>query len=163
MEQKKHQIEYKYYSKIQELSADDQELLKQARFASQAAYAPYSEFKVGAAVQLHDGEIILGSNQENAAYPSGLCAERVAIFSASANFPNEKISCIAIYAHNTERSGDIISPCGSCRQVISEYEHKQNAPIRVLLMNFKAEVWEFGQIEDLLPFSFKLQTLKKNK
>ncbi len=157
MEVKRYAFEYRHYSNIKELDADDINLLNLAKEAAESAYAPYSAFHVGAAIQLENGIQIKGSNQENAAYPSGLCAERVAIFSASANHPNKRVACIGIFAKDTHRSDDIISPCGSCRQVISEYEHKQDQPIRVLLLNAQGQVWEFGSIEDILPFSFTLK------
>ncbi|KAA3648612.1 MAG: cytidine deaminase [Bacteroidetes bacterium] len=144
---------------MEELSKKDQDILTIAISEAEGAYAPYSDFHVGAAIRLSNNTIIKGSNQENAAYPSGLCAERVAIFAASANYPNQEVETIAVYAKDSKRSNHVISPCGSCRQVISEYEHKQNKPIRILLMNSEKVVWEFKDIESLLPFSFKLKAL----
>lgn len=160
MKEKKHSISYKEYDSIDELSSTDQNLLNKAVTSADDAYAPYSKFHVGAAVLLDNDKVVIGSNQENAAYPSGLCAERVAIFAASSNFPNSKALTIAIYARESDRSDDVISPCGSCRQVLSEYEHKQARPMRILLMNAKGYIWEFPDIESLLPFSFKLEVFK---
>jgi cytidine deaminase len=161
MKEKKHSIKYNEYCDLKELSKSDQRLLQFSIESADKAYAPYSNFNVGAALCLEDGTIVQGSNQENAAYPSGLCAERVTIFSASANYPNQKVITMAIFAKDSERSKDVISPCGSCRQVISEYENKQSMPIRILLMNSQRVVWEFFDIESLLPFSFKLDPFKK--
>lgn len=123
------------------------------------AYAPYSEFRVSSAVLLENEKVILGTNQENAAYPSGLCAERVAIFSAKSQFPNQKISKLVI---TTEQSRELpFSPCGSCRQVIAEYEHQQKSPIEIILKAGESKVWVFKSIQDLLPFSFDGDLLLK--
>jgi cytidine deaminase len=161
MKEKIHSIKYNEYASLEGLPEVDQNLLILAVESADNAYAPYSNFNVGAALSLVNGTIVIGSNQENAAYPSGLCAERVAIFAASANNPGLSINTIAIFAKDSARSNDVISPCGSCRQVISEYEHKQNKPIRILLMNSNRMVWEFFDVESLLPFSFKLDQFKK--
>jgi cytidine deaminase len=144
-----------------ELSASDAQLLEQAEKASKNAYAPYSQFYVGAALRLANGTIVLGTNQENAAYPSGLCAERVAIFSASTNHPNERIVSMAITV-NTAKSFivDPLSPCGNCRQVIMEYQHKQRSPIRLILASQSDKVWIFEDAASLLPFGFEADYLK---
>lgn len=154
-------IQYTSYSHFNELEDEDRELLTKAIDLSSDAYAPYSEFKVGAAVLLKNGKIVAGSNQENAAYPSGLCAERVAMFAASANFRDEEMQTIAIYAASDTTAQKQISPCGSCRQVMVEYEVKQKKNIRVLLMNSSKEVWEFNSCHDLLPLAFDFTALKK--
>lgn len=154
-------IQYQSYSSKEELSEKDQLLLEKAVSLAQDAYAPYSEFNVGAAIQLKNGKIVAGSNQENAAYPSGLCAERVAMFAASANFRDVEMESIAIYAGSATTAQKQISPCGSCRQVMSEYEIKQRKKIRVLLMNAGGEVWEFLSCGDLLPLAFDFTALKK--
>lgn len=157
MKNKTFTIEYKEYANFGELSIDDQKLVKQAKEILIDAYAPYSKFRVGAAVLLGNGEIILGNNQENIAYPSGLCAERVALFYTGANYPNEKINTLAIAA-----KGDlvdlnaIISPCGSCRQVIFESEKRQDTPIRILLHGMDGRTIEFERSTDLLTFAFGL-------
>lgn len=139
---------------------DEKRLIDQAKAASKDAYAPYSKFHVGAAILLSNGEIVIGSNQENAAFPSGLCAERVAMFTASSNFPNVPFATLAIYASSFDAS-DLLSPCGACRQVIQEYEAKQNQPIKILISNSSAKVVQFENSESLLPFAFKLKGLKK--
>ena len=126
------QISFTEYENISELDDLQQSILEMAKAISETAYAPYSDFQVGAAIAVED-KIVIGNNQENRAYPSGLCAERVAIFSAAAQNPNSTIDSIAIYAGK----GDEISPCGACRQVMLEYEDKQGSEIEVLLMNHK--------------------------
>ncbi|MFB1021776.1 MAG: cytidine deaminase [Vicingaceae bacterium] len=154
-------VSYLSYGNISELSDADQLLLSKAIELSNDAYAPYSEFHVGAAVLLKSGEVVAGSNQENAAYPSGLCAERVAMFAASANFRDVDMETIAIYAASETTAQKQISPCGSCRQVMVEYEVKQANNVRVLLMNSSKEVWEFNSCKDLLPLAFDFTALKK--
>lgn len=155
-------IDYNFYSSVQELEEKDRTLLDAAVKVSKNAYAPYSAFKVGAALQLENEGIILGSNQENAAYPSGLCAERVALFAASANHPGVTMEVIAIYTDSITTLSKQISPCGSCRQVMSEYEVKQSEKVRVLLMNAGMQVWEFSSCADLLPLAFDFNALKKD-
>ena len=119
---------------IEQLSKEDKDLVEKAMDASNMAYAPYSNFNVGAAVRLQNGKTLAGNNQENAAYPSGLCAERVAIFAASAKHPNTPIVAIAITAQSDHISvGELLSPCGSCRQVMVEYEYRHQNSIRILL------------------------------
>lgn len=149
--------------KRSELSADDLALLQQAEEASKNAYAPYSQFYVGAALRLDDGTIVLGTNQENVAYPSGLCAERVALFSASTNYPNKPIVSLAITV-NTAKSAvsDPLSPCGNCRQVLMEYQHKQKQPIRLIMGAQGDTVWVFEDASVLLPFGFEADYLKNS-
>jgi cytidine deaminase len=144
-----------------ELSESDLALLNAAEEASKNAYAPYSQFFVGAALRLAKGDIILGTNQENVAYPSGLCAERVALFSASTNHPNEPVDTMAITV-NTSKAvlTDPLSPCGSCRQVIMEYQNKQKSPIRLILASQGDTVWIFEDSAALLPFGFEAEYLK---
>lgn len=139
-------------------------LLQQAQEALKGSYAPYSEFKVGAAVLLENGEIILGSNQENAAYPSGLCAERVAIFHAKSKYPDIKVKSIAITAKSDNFiTKSPITPCGACRQVIAETESRQNGKIRIIMKGQEGIVQAVNGIENLLPFMFKEEQLKKSK
>lgn len=147
--------------KKSELPEQDQALLKAAEEASQNAYAPYSQFFVGAALRLDKGDIVLGTNQENVAYPSGLCAERVALFSASTNFPNEPVDTMAITV-NTAKTiiTEPLSPCGNCRQVIMEYQNKQKSPIRLILGGQGDTVWVFKNAAALLPFGFEAEYLK---
>jgi len=154
-------IQFAQFDAIEELPKEEQELLTKAVETSKTAYAPYSKFNVGAAVRLENGLIVTGSNQENAAYPSGLCAERVAMFAASANQPNKTMTTLAVYAKGITISEEQISPCGSCRQVMNEYEVKQNHEIKVLLMNSKGMIWVFQSTLDLLPFAFTSKALKK--
>lgn len=144
------------------LTNSDKTLVLKAKSMLKSAYAPYSGFLVGAAVHLENGEIITGNNQENVAYPSGMCAERVAIFYAKSQFPNTKINSIAVSAISKNfLIEDVVSPCGSCRQVISEYEVKQNENIRILLHQSDDSVIIIKSISDLLPLVFISEKLKK--
>ena len=140
--------------RFDELSADDQSLLDSAIEATQRSYAPYSRFSVGAAARLANGVVVTGSNQENAAYPSGLCAERTALFYANSRYPDQAILTLAIAAR-TERDfiDNPIPPCGACRQVILETEKRFNTPIRILLYG-KEEIYLIKGIRGLLPLSF---------
>ncbi|OXG09614.1 cytidine deaminase [Flavobacterium araucananum] len=143
------------YDTLQELSQDIQDLMNQAVEVRKKAYAPYSQFRVGAALLLDNGKIVLGSNQENAAYPSGLCAERVAIFHAGSIYPEAKILKIAITAaSDTNQTTAPIPPCGSCRQSIAEYEIKQETPIEIFFMGEIGEVYKSASLKNLLPFMF---------
>jgi cytidine deaminase len=143
------------YNSIDELPNDVQELMQQAIEVRKNAYAPYSKFRVGAAILLNNGKVVLGSNQENAAYPSGLCAERVAIFQAGAIYPDATMIRIAISAtSDVNPTLAPIPPCGSCRQSISEYEFKQDSPIELYFMGESGEVYKSDSIANLLPFSF---------
>ncbi|MBS4012583.1 MAG: cytidine deaminase [Bacteroidetes bacterium] len=145
-----------------ELSPDDIKLIHLARKMTFNAYAPYSEFYVGSAILLENGEIVTGSNQENAAYPSGICAERVCVFSASSQYPNVKMKAIAVAARNPRESMNYpISPCGSCRQVLLEFEHKQKEPIKILLTGEYGKVFIITKAEDLTPISFSSDDLKR--
>ncbi|NQW36977.1 MAG: cytidine deaminase [Flavobacteriales bacterium] len=143
------------YDGIGELPEPAQNLMEQAVLARENAYAPYSNFSVGAAILLDNDKIILGNNQENAAYPSGLCAERVAIYSAAANFPNVGIKALAITATSKTKDLDTpVAPCGSCRQAIAEYEVKQKAPIPIYFMGKIGKVAKSDSLKDLLPLAF---------
>ncbi len=147
--------EYTLFDKIGELSPEDQELMKSAIQTRKTAYSPYSSFSVGTAILLDNGSVVIGSNQENAAYPSGLCAERVAIFSANAQYPKNKILKLAISASSSrKRVSEPVAPCGACRQSISEYEVKQNSPIEILFMGETGSVIKVSSLKDLLPLSF---------
>ena len=160
MQEKKIELSF-ILAHLSELSAQEQQLVANAKAAFKTAYAPYSGFLVGASVLLENGEVINGSNQENVAYPSGLCAERVALFYAGAKFPDVKINTVAIsvLSKNFEVK-DVISPCGACRQVMAEYEDKQHKPIKVILHSPTDEVLIANKVEDLLPFMFKSPSLK---
>lgn len=137
------------------LEAGDIALVEKAYGIAEKAYAPYSEFKVGAAVLLANGEVVLGSNQENIAYPSGLCAERVALFYAGANFSDQAVNTIAIVAKGDLLPFDkVLSPCGGCRQVMLESEIRQQEPFRVILVSQNKRTIVFSSAKDLLPFAF---------
>jgi cytidine deaminase len=143
------------FDSLNELSKDVQDLMNQAIEIRKKAYAPYSQFRVGAALLLDNGKIVLGSNQENAAYPSGLCAERTAIFYAGSMYPEAKILKIAITAaSDTNQTKAPIPPCGSCRQSIAEYEIKQETPIEIYFMGEIGEVYKSASLKNLLPFMF---------
>lgn len=148
------------YENLNELSKEDQELLNAAIVASKDAYAPYSEFHVGAALRLSNNEICVGNNQENAAYPSGICAERVAVFSASATHPSTPIVKIAVVAFSKKvKINKPVSPCGACRQVLAEYE-KKSGKISILLMGETGNILEVESVADLLPISFTADDLE---
>ena len=149
------------FESLKTLSKVDEDLMKSAVMARKKAYAPYSNFQVGAAVLMANGEIVIGSNQENASYPSGLCAERVAIFQAGALYPNETIEAIAISATSMNYVVDSpAAPCGNCRQSISEYEVRQKKPIAILMMGERGAVLKCEAIADLLPLAFSNFFLK---
>jgi len=155
MEKKNIGFELSIYASENELSQIDSDLLKKAESAREDAYAPYSSFQVGAAIRLENGEIIIGNNQENASYPSGLCAERVAVFQAGARFPEEKMLSIAISATSKNYIVDTpAGPCGNCRQAIAEYEQKQKTPITILMRGEKGKIYKCNSIAELLPLAF---------
>ena len=162
MEIKKKTIEYAEWPSLNELSLEDQELVAMARNVLPSSYAPYSQFHVAAALRLKNGKVITGTNQENAAYPSGLCAERVAIFAAKHQHPEEEIDTIAITASSDRFKVDHpISPCGSCRQVMLEYELNQSTPIRFILKGEQGKVLIVHSVQTFLPFFFHEDALKK--
>lgn len=155
-------IVYEEYQTIDELSDQDRDLVEKATEAHNRAYAPYSQYHVGAALLMEDGKIVTGNNQENVAYPSGICAERVALFYASSQYPNEVIKTIAIAAKAENFIiSEAVAPCGSCRQVMSEYESKQQSPIRIILKAEQGKILAFDKVEDILPFMFHAEGLKK--
>jgi cytidine deaminase len=146
---------FNIYNNLEELPIDIQDLMRKAIEVRKNAYAPYSQFRVGAALLLDNGKIVIGSNQENAAYPSGLCAERVAIYHAGSVYPEAKILKIAITAaSDTNQTTAPIPPCGSCRQSIAEYEIKQDTPIEIYFMGEIGEVYKSASLKNLLPFMF---------
>jgi cytidine deaminase len=148
------------FESIQELSEIEQTLMLKAIEVRKNAYAPYSNFKVGAAILLDNGEIVVGSNQENAAYPSGLCAERVAIFYAGAIYPKAKILKIAITAaSDLKKTTTAVPPCGACRQSIAEYEVKQDNPIVLFFMGESGPIHYSASLKNLLPFMFETNLL----
>lgn len=149
------------YNQSTELPGPIQELINKAQQARKNAYAPYSNFMVGAAILLHNNQIVIGNNQENAAFPSGLCAERVAVYYAGAQFPTIAIKAIAIVAGSVLSINTTpIAPCGSCRQSLAEYEVKQKTPIEVYFMGEQGKVIKSGSIKNLLPLVFDNSYLK---
>ncbi len=146
---------YTVFENMTELPLEVQNLMKEAIKIKENAYAPYSNFKVGAALLLADGTIAVGNNQENAAYPSGMCAERVAIWHASAKDPKMKILKIAIAASSELNTvSKPVGPCGACRQVLSEYEVKQQKEIELFFMGEIGDIIQTNSVADLLPFGF---------
>ena len=148
-------IDAEEYENVEALPISEQSLMHKAIAARENAYAPYSKFQVGAAVLLEGAILVTGNNQENAAYPSGMCAERVAIWKATSSHPKKKIIAIAISATSklTEVSKPV-GPCGACRQTLSEYEVRQKEPFSLLFMGAKGPVIKVFSIKSLLPFSF---------
>lgn len=139
---------------LDELSPQDQELVQAAIEATKNAYANYSRFYVGAALRLENGKIVIGANQENAAFPSGLCAERTAVFAAQANYPDSPIETLAIAGRNEKGVlPNPITPCGACRQVILEIEDRYKKPIKILLYGTQ-KIYCVRSVKDLLPLSF---------
>lgn len=139
---------------LDELSPRDQELVQAALEATENAYARYSRFYVGAALRLENGKVVIGANQENAAFPSGLCAERTAVFAAQANYPDSPIEALAVAGRN--ENGVLpnpITPCGACRQVILEIEDRYKKPVKILLYGTK-KIYCVRSVKDLLPLSF---------
>jgi cytidine deaminase len=152
---------YKEYSSTEELPDNYKKLIKEASEAAKKSYAPYSNFHVGAAVLLDNDIIISGNNQENAAYPSGLCAERVTIFYTNAMYPNNKIKALAITAYNENDfiNAKLVPPCGSCRQVILESQLRQKEPI-TLILNGKDKIIIIDDASLLLPIQFNKDFIK---
>lgn len=156
-----HTFEYSLFETLEELSPSFQSLMQEAILARANAYAPYSNFSVGAAVLLDNGVIVRGNNQENAAYPSGLCAERVAIFYASAQYPDVPIKAIAVTANtHLDPSETPASPCGNCRQTLAEYQQKQSTSIPIIFMGASGKIVCCNSVLDLLPFAFSAKFLK---
>ena len=146
---------YTVYDTLDEMDPQDAELMRRAHEATQSAYAPYSKFNVGAAVRLANGEIVTGNNIENAAYPSGLCAERVAMFGAMAKFPGVAFEALAVTAHSqTKLIAEPVAPCGACRQVMVEVEQLSKRPLRVMCQGQEGPIMVFEGIESLMPFIF---------
>ncbi len=152
------------YASLDELPEEDKKLIEQARKSVMSAYSPYSRFSVGAAVLLENGTVMLGNNQENASYPIGLCAERVAVFAAAANYPGVKMKAIAITALSKQFLIDKpITPCGACRQAIAEYEHRYKSSIRLIMVGESGKVLVADSIKQFLPYPFDGDDLKARK
>ncbi|MBR5855403.1 MAG: cytidine deaminase [Paludibacteraceae bacterium] len=145
---------------LDEMSPSMRQLVEKAKAMTQNAYCPYSHYHVGAAALLADGQIVAGSNQENAAYPSGLCAERTTLFAANANYPNTRVAALAIACYtNGHFTKDAASPCGACRQVMLETEHRYGQPMQVILYGDEV-CYVFDSAADLLPMHFTADSLK---
>lgn len=159
MQTKELRILVEEYNSAEELPEADRELVLAARDASKNAYAPYSQFHVGAALRLENGEIFKGNNQENSAFTAGLCAERVALFYANAVLPDVAVTSIAVTAENLHGLiADPVKPCGSCRQAMVETETRFRQPMRIIL-DGKSKIQVFNGVENLLPFAFKPASL----
>ena len=147
-------IHYQEFSAPTEMSAEDQELIAVALDAKKGSYSPYSHFQVGAALRLENGIILKGANQENIAYPSGLCAERTALFAAGANYPDVAPVALAVVASDHGVLCEYpASPCGSCRQVMAEYQKKHGKDLAIILVGSKS-IRKFARVDDVLPFIF---------
>lgn len=154
MTNKQIDIQFEEYSTIDELNAEDRELAQAAIEGMRGSYAPYSHFNVGAAVRMSNGQIVRGANQENAAFPSGLCAERTAMFAAGARYPDKDMCSLALcgglYGRLTDEPA---TPCGACRQVMAQYQAKAGRPMSVIMVGAK-KIWKFAKVDDILPLIF---------
>lgn len=161
MNKEAYQFNYEVYNSVEELNEQDAWLVNEARDVTAAAYAPYSNFNVAAVAKLVNGEIVAGTNQENASYPAGLCAERVLLSSAATLYPGIAIESMAIsYNNNNGESNHPISPCGICRQSLVEYEERTKHPIRLILSGMEGKVFVINTAGLLLPLSFGSADLK---
>ncbi|WP_121355467.1 cytidine deaminase [Flavisolibacter nicotianae] len=161
MKENKFEFNYKVYDNISELPEEQQWLLNEAREVTSNAYAPYSNFQVGAVAKMANGEIVAGSNQENASFPVGLCAERVLLASISSLFPRVPIETIAIsYKSDHQKSDHPISPCGICRQSLQEFESRVNHPVQLILGGMEGPVYVIDSASRLLPLAFTSQELR---
>jgi cytidine deaminase len=161
MNQEKYNFSFEVYNSIDELPEQDALLVREARNITANAYAPYSNFHVGAIAQLSNGKLVTGTNQENAAYPVGICAERVLLSTASSLFPNVAVDTIAIsYDNKNGESNHPISPCGICRQTLLEYEERVKQPIRLILSGLEGKIYIIQKASQLLPLSFGGEDLK---
>jgi cytidine deaminase len=161
MQKEEYRFGFDVYSSSNELLPEDARLVEAARKVTEKAYAPYSQFQVGAVAKLSNGETISGTNQENASYPVGICAERVLLSSASMLHTNVPVETMAIAYHNLNGESDHpVSPCGMCRQYIAEYETRTNQPIRLILTGMEGKVYIIEKASQLLPLSFGSKDLK---
>jgi cytidine deaminase len=161
MEKHEIKISFEVYAGISELSIADVELLNQARNVTKLAYAPYSHFYVGAVAMMSNGEIVSGTNQENASYPAGICAERVLLSAASSIYPGQSIKTIAIsYIGKGQKSNRPVAPCGICRQSLIEFEQRFKQPVRLILAGMEGEIFIFDSIRTLLPLEFSSDDLR---
>ncbi|SFE05413.1 cytidine deaminase [Chitinophaga sp. CF118] len=158
---KQSSFEYLSHPDSSSLSPEDLQLLQEARTVTAQAYAPYSKFNVGAAILLENGALVRGTNQENASFPAGICAERVALSASSSLHPGVAVNTIAVSYHNLNGSSDApISPCGICRQTLSEYENRQQQPIRLILSGQTGKVFIIQTARHLLPMVFSAEDMK---
>ena len=156
-------ISYEVFSDISELSPEDAILLQSARKATGNAYAPYSHFNVAATARMESGQLLSGTNQENASFPAGICAERVLLAAVSAVYPNEPVDALAIsYKGDRDNSNRPLAPCGICRQSLAEFELRFKRPIRLILGGMEGEIFVFTSARDLLPLDFSKEDLKNN-
>ncbi len=163
MIQKEYHFKYQTFASSEELTDDDRLLMEEARAATSKAYAPYSNFNVGAAVLLSNGIILSGANQENASFPAGICAERAVLATVSSVYKNVDIVKMAISYFNAEgSSSEPITPCGICRQALAEYTHRSGHAIPLILGGMQGEVWVVPDALFLLPISFSGKDLKKS-
>jgi len=161
MNEEKYNFSFEVYSSIDELIPGDAALVNEARKVTDNAYAPYSNFNVGAIAKLANGKTVTGTNQENASYPVGICAERVLLSAVGALFPNAAIDTIAIsYNNKNGKSSHPISPCGICRQTLLEYEERVKQPIRLILSGMEGKIYIIEKASQLLPLSFGGDDLK---
>ncbi|WP_192823610.1 cytidine deaminase [Rufibacter sp. LB8] len=148
-------ISYEVVSSIAALTDQEQQVMHLAQQATQNAYAPYSNYLVGAALMLSDGSLHQGTNQENAAYPSGLCAERTLLFGVGSNFPDQTMDLLAVTVRRRHETHFLPAcPCGACRQVLAEYQNRQGKPMKLLMQAEGGKIIRLQQVEDLLPFMF---------
>lgn len=161
MNHQEYKLDYEVYADASALKKEDASLLNQAREVTGQAYAPYSAFKVGAVARLANGSLVIGTNQENASFPVGICAERVLLSAAATLHPGVAIESIAISYDNTKgKSNHPISPCGICRQSLHEYEIRVKSPIRLILAGLEGKVYVIPQAGSLLPLSFTSEDMK---
>jgi len=160
MKKKEIRISVSEFENLDELENRDRSIFKAAQKSILTAYAPYSKFAVGAAVLLENGKVVNGSNQENMAYPSGLCAERVALLAARSNYPDQKIVALAVSTADSDVKTSLLTPCGACRQVIHEIEEDQTSGMRIICGSGQGPILVFENGDQLLPFSFSQPTLK---
>lgn len=160
MKQQKFEFSFEVYDSIDELNADDQELLTEARKVTGKAYAPYSNFHVGAAARLSNNKIVTGTNQENASYPVGICAERVLLSAVSSLYPGASIETMAVsYKGGKTKSDHPISPCGMCRQALQEFEGRTSRRIRLILAGLEGKIYVISSASQLLPLAFSSEEL----
>lgn len=161
MNKQEYNFSFEVYNTVDELLPQDALLVHEARKVTANAYAPYSNFNVGAIAQLKNGQTVTGTNQENAAYPVGICAERVLLSTAATLFPNIAIDTLAIsYDNKNGESNHPISPCGICRQTLLEYEERVKQPIRIILSGLEGKIYIINKASQLLPLSFGGDDLK---